>query len=70
MDAAINRVSRHGLRELYLEVAEDNASARGLYRALGFAQVGRRPGYNDRPPTEAVDALTLRRLIVPVAVAG
>lgn len=65
MHAAIDRVSRHGLRELYLEVAEDNAAAQRLYRALGFSTVGRRPGYYARLETEAVDALTLRRVIVP-----
>ena len=65
MHAAIDRVSRRGLRELYLEVAEDNAAAQRLYRALGFAPVGRRPGYYARLETEAVDALTLRRAIVP-----
>lgn len=66
MHAAIDRVSRRGLRELYLEVAEDNTPAQRLYRALGFATVGRRPRYYARPETEAVDALTLRRAIVPV----
>ena len=65
MHASIERVSLRGLRELYLEVAEDNTAAQRLYRALGFATVGRRPGYYARPQTEAVDALTLRRVIVP-----
>lgn len=65
MHAAIDRVSRRGLPALYLEVAEDNTAAQRLYRALGFAPVGRRPGYYARPETEAVDALTLRRSIVP-----
>ena len=70
MSAAIDRVSRRGLRELYLEVAEDNTAALRLYLALGFAPVGRRPGYYARPETRAADALTLRRAIVPVALAG
>ena len=65
MKAAIDRVSRRGLRALYLEVAEDNAAAQRLYRALGFAPVGRRPGYYARAETRAVDSLTLRRAIVP-----
>ena len=65
MLAAIQRVSLRGLSELYLEVAEDNAAALGLSRALGFAPVGRRPGYYARPLAEAVDALTLRRAVVP-----
>ena len=70
MSAAIDRVSRRGLCTLYLEVAEDNAAALRLYRAMGFAQVGRRPGYYARPEAEAVDALTLRRVMVPAALAA
>ena len=66
MNSAIESVSRRGLRTLYLEVAEDNDAALGLYRALGFAQVGRRPGYYARAEARTVDALTLRRAIVPV----
>lgn len=67
MNAAIDGVSRRGLRTLYLEVAEDNDAALRLYRGLGFAPVGRRPGYYARPQAEAVDALTLRRAILPAA---
>ena len=67
MNAAIDRVSWRGLRTLYLEVAEDNDAALRLYRALGFAQVGRRPRYYARPEAEAADALTLRRAIAPAA---
>ena len=70
MRAAIHRVSRRGLCTLYLEVAEDNRAALRLYQALGFAQVGRRSGYYERPEAESVDALTLRRVIVPAAAGG
>ncbi|MDE0389897.1 MAG: GNAT family N-acetyltransferase [Rhodospirillales bacterium] len=66
MNAAIESVSQRGLNTLYLEVAEDNDAALCLYRELGFAPVGRRPGYYARPQAEAVDALTLRRAILPV----
>lgn len=34
-----------GARRLFLEVAADNAAAVALYRALGFAEVGRRRRY-------------------------
>ena len=70
MKAAIESVSQRGLNTLHLEVAEDNDAALCLYRTLGFAQVGRRPGYYTRPEAEAVDALTLRRAIVPATVGG
>lgn len=67
MDAAIETARRQGLRDLYLEVAQDNTAALCLYRDLGFAQVGRRVGYYVRPEEKTVDALTLRRQIVPAA---
>jgi ribosomal-protein-alanine N-acetyltransferase len=36
-----------GTQALFLEVADDNTAALGLYRSLGFVEVGRRPGYYD-----------------------
>ena len=67
MGAAIETAGRRGLRALTLEVAEDNDAALTLYRALGFGQVGRRPGYYAKPEEKTVDALTLCREIVPLA---
>ncbi len=52
------RLRAKGLRWLTLEVRPSNAAAIGLYRALGFRQVGRRPRYY-RDPTE--DALLMTR---------
>ncbi len=45
-----------GARVLWLEVAEGNAPALGLYRALGFVEAGRRRGYY----AGGTDALVLR----------
>ncbi|MDD7970363.1 GNAT family N-acetyltransferase [Roseinatronobacter alkalisoli] len=46
----------------FLEVAQTNTAARGLYARMGFRQVGARRGYYRLPNTgTAVDALILRR---------
>ena len=57
--AAAARAAALGAERLFLEVAQDNAAARGLYARSGFAEVGRRRGYYARPGATAVDALTL-----------
>jgi ribosomal-protein-alanine N-acetyltransferase len=49
-----------GAGAMFLEVATDNPGAQALYRAHGFAEVGRRPGYFSRPGG-AVAALIMRR---------
>lgn len=56
--AAMDEARERGARTLYLEVREGNATARALYAALGFLEVGRRPGYYRRPDE---DALVLSR---------
>ncbi len=48
-----------GVRQVFLEVASDNAAAIALYRGLGFTDVGRRRGYYARPGGQAVDAIVL-----------
>lgn len=48
-----------GVVRLFLEVAEDNAAARGLYLAAGFTQAGRRRGYYARTGASDEDALVL-----------
>jgi ribosomal-protein-alanine N-acetyltransferase len=50
-----------GAGTVFLEVAEDNAAARALYRAAGFAEAGRRRGYYLMPDGCRTDALVLRR---------
>lgn len=49
LEQAQTMVSDRGLRSIFLEVAEDNQSARSLYARLGYAPIGRRPGYYARP---------------------
>jgi ribosomal-protein-alanine N-acetyltransferase len=52
-----------GAESAFLEVAEDNAAARGLYRASGFTEAGRRRGYYRTPAGKAVDAMVLLRAL-------
>jgi ribosomal-protein-alanine N-acetyltransferase len=61
MEAMIAETAARGGAKLFLEVAEDNLAARGLYESYGFAQIGRRPGYYKRPGAPAMAALTMRR---------
>ena len=56
--ATLAEAAIRGARRLYLEVAEDNVAARGLYLAFGFRETGRRPGYYRRGGA-GVDALVL-----------
>ncbi|MGI8949712.1 MAG: ribosomal protein S18-alanine N-acetyltransferase [Ornithinimicrobium sp.] len=52
------RAADAGAREMLLEVREDNAGARALYRRHGYRQVHRRAGYY-RSEHGPVDALLL-----------
>jgi len=60
LDAAVAGCRARGARAVLLEVAEDNACARALYRAAGFEEVARRPGYYRRPGAPPVDARLMR----------
>jgi [ribosomal protein S18]-alanine N-acetyltransferase len=50
-----------GATRVHLEVAEDNAAARALYAACGFAETGRRPAYYRDAAGRPGAALLLRR---------
>lgn len=63
MRAAAAEAATRGAARLFLEVATDNTAALHLYRALGFAEVGRRPGYYARAGAPAADALVMARAI-------
>lgn len=58
----LDQLTAIGVREVFLEVAEDNAVACRLYDGAGFVEVGRRKAYYARPG-EAATALVLRRTI-------
>lgn len=48
LSGAIERLKGQGTTEIFLEVAEDNLAAIGLYKDLEFQPIGRRPGYYRR----------------------
>ena len=48
-----------GAKRLFLEVGRNNAAAVGLYRGLGFCQVGLRQGYYEHAGQPGEDALVL-----------
>lgn len=58
LDELHRRAADAGAREMALEVREDNAGARALYRRHGYHQVHRRAGYY-RSEHGPVDALVL-----------
>ena len=63
LQAAFDAAARRGGRHAFLEVAENNAPARGLYSGLGFQIVGRRPRYYRLNGGESVDALIMNRVL-------
>ena len=58
-ELASAEAATQGATRLFLEVAVDNAAAEALYRALGFAEIGRRPGYYGKPGQKKLDALLM-----------
>ena len=62
LTTVVAEAQRQGARTLFLEVAQDNSAARGLYAAHGFVQIGRRANYYRRR-SGLVDALVLRLLL-------
>lgn len=64
LEAALGAARIAGAQTVFLEVAADNAAARALYGARGFAPVGERPGYyvrEDGPVSALVLRLDLNR---------
>lgn len=62
LHAALALATSRGARAVFLEVAADNAAARGLYAASGFRMVGVREGYYRRGARRG-DGLTLKRTL-------
>jgi [ribosomal protein S18]-alanine N-acetyltransferase len=57
---ALSRAARKSeVKKLFLEVAAGNAAAIGLYGKAGFARVGERKGYYQRPGAPPEDAVIM-----------
>lgn len=61
LSVGLDKIAGRGARHCFLEVADDNAAARALYGAAGFAEVGRRPGYYRDATGRPRDAVLMRR---------
>ena len=59
--ALITRLGERGVSRITLDVAEDNAAARALYRSFGFTEDGRRPRYYTTGRDVPVDAVLMSR---------
>jgi ribosomal-protein-alanine N-acetyltransferase len=57
----LGHLAGHGVRTVFLEVEENNQSARRLYERAGFAVVGRRERYYRQSGAEPLNALLMRR---------
>ena len=58
----IEKAKNTGVKEIFLEVAENNKIARNLYLGLGFKEFGRREGYYKQKEGR-VDAVQLSKII-------
>lgn len=62
LEGVAPELKKQDVRELFLEVAEDNIGAIALYRGAGFIPIGRRPGYYRRAEGR-IAALTLSKKV-------
>jgi ribosomal-protein-alanine N-acetyltransferase len=59
----LQSLAHAGVQTVHLEVEDGNEPALALYRRLGFAEVGRRPGYYLRPDGSRASAITMSRAV-------
>ena len=64
LDHQFTELRGHGVRHVFLEVAQSNAAARAAYTAIGFAEAGRRKNYYQRAQGRE-DAIVMRRELSP-----
>lgn len=61
LETACRDAWRRGAGEVFLEVRENNLSARGLYQKAGFVDIGRRADYYAGSEGMRFAAITMRR---------
>ncbi len=61
LERALAELAAQGATAVFLEVEQDNAAARALYRRLAFQEVGRRKAYYPRADGLKAEALVMRR---------
>ena len=59
LEYAINELQKHGIKNLFLEVAENNQNAIKLYQKSGFIEIGRRKDYYKTDDNCLIDAITM-----------
>ncbi len=64
LEHLLDRARASGMYEAFLEVRPSNTAAAGLYRSMGFEQVGMRRGYY-QATVGREDAAVLRRVLLP-----
>lgn len=63
LTSAVNDAGDRGMSSVFLEMRDGNAAAQALYRAVGFAEVGRRRDYYRGAEGQRFDAITMRRQV-------
>jgi tRNA threonylcarbamoyl adenosine modification protein YeaZ len=61
LGVGLDKMAGRGAPTCFLEVAEDNVAARGLYASAGFVEVGRRTGYYRDAGGGRRDAIAMRK---------
>lgn len=70
LEEACRMLRAGGTHRLFLEVADDNAAARGLYEKHGFIAAGRRAKYYERAGAGSVDAVIMALALQPPTLAA
>ncbi len=64
LSAMLTDASMQGITQCFLEVAEDNIAAQQFYERFDFTQFSRRKKYYQRPDSNRIDAILMRRIFV------